>query len=750
MTIGEIKELFSNFNLKLKKEASDDYILSKDDVINGTFFQRFVDTPYNVINGLHIHNNDICYVYKKIKGIEIECNDILSACVNDEIEVKTYLIFRLYRRDKYGNDEPITEDTKKVISVIYSIDNSEYFTLNKNKLSSKKGNNTNESVKTTLTACYYESGVRYTDTKVITLPPKKTAEWQIENESTSYITIDLPSHSISKDGGTIKCTVLRHYSKLYVLRNSCGEIIDSKIENDFIDDVTAESSISVTNKKGFSVYGNTINVEKQVINAKARETNVIAEYDNFTSYASLSQAKGAIPTHKYKLCFENNATTILCNLVLGSKDIEHNVPFISTVTTVVDGEDVKQQDNNNLKVINDSSWLDVTIDSSMTINIKATETNPSRDKSRTTNVIIKDRDDDNRQLKLVITQPPLQIEKTVYKTVISNNVHTYTSETIEYNNISVKILKTDIYEKGIFVETNPINEFAKYTYSTVSTNPDLFKIIGINRRGDDFVLSFKNESLKSYNDIITKTNIILLNDDGITTLYLSDPINVTILGNDITKVNYAFSFDDGQYIHDEKWDDEECDIRTIHIISKKLIQKGNSSDCVTENTPFRMYSENNDDSENMFIINKAINDITIKPLNINSSCTYIIEQLESGEKIRLNLTNKVIEKKIAMPLKVIVYTENNFDIYTDATAFIVVDDIELIHLSPCWISPNMETKYDVAYNGMINLSYGKHKIGIYNIITHNGSTLEVEKHTTTFKEIEINEGNKTIYLKIKI
>ena len=64
-----------------------------------------------------------------------------------------------------------------------------------------------------------------------------------------------------------------------------------------------------------------------------------------------------------------------------------------------------------------------------------------------------------------------------------------------------------------------------------------------------------------------------------------------------------------------------------------------------------MYLENNDDSENMFIINTAINDITIKPLNINSSCTYIIEQLESGEKIRLNLANKVTEKKNSYTIK---------------------------------------------------------------------------------------------------
>jgi hypothetical protein len=77
----------------------------------------------------------------------------------------------------------------------------------------------------------------------------------------------------------------------------------------------------------------------------------------------------------------------------------------------------------------------------------------------------------------------------------------------------------------------------------------------------------------------------------------------------------------------------------------------------------------------------------------------------------------------------------------------VADDDLKVSLAPCWLSPSMAEKSDVAYRGSITLANGKHQFKTSGLMLSSSSST---KNVLFKKDIEVNDKTKELTIEIVI
>jgi hypothetical protein len=279
MTVRELKECFSEFNLKTKITVPDDKEITNQDIQEGKIFQKFVinENIQRIVDGLEIFDNKIYYSYVAIDSIEIETDEQFPPCGGEQ-EIAVYAYYSIRMRDTNGEDSEMVVGRSKVNAII-KLDN-DLFTYEKPNLINKQANNTDVSYYVNAYASYYYKGVKYEDAKQVEQKVNIISSWMVESEPTQYIILSFSENNISNNGGTVFIKVERKFSRIYCLKDSCGNKVGGKSEPNLIEDITNKAFISSSNKKAFSINKNVITVSKQEIGSPKRCAAITARYLN--------------------------------------------------------------------------------------------------------------------------------------------------------------------------------------------------------------------------------------------------------------------------------------------------------------------------------------------------------------------------------------------------------------------------------------------------------------------------------------
>ena len=181
LTVHEYKEIFG---IKPKRNIQDDYLVTKNDINNGTIFQSFRDDDSltNIIKGLSYVNNEVCLIYPKISRIEIDTDDKFPPCGGKQ-EVAVYAFYSLYCVKTDGTEQVYSDERKDAVNAIIRFDN-DLFSYDRPYVVKDSQNDTEDDIECTINATYYSNGNRYTASKQIVQNINKLTSWILIDEPT--------------------------------------------------------------------------------------------------------------------------------------------------------------------------------------------------------------------------------------------------------------------------------------------------------------------------------------------------------------------------------------------------------------------------------------------------------------------------------------------------------------------------------------------------------------------------------------
>lgn len=751
MTVRELKECFSEFNLSTKLPYSDDYVVSDIDIRNGSVFQRFIsgDSIIKIVSGLDIINDEIYYVYPVLNSIYIDTNDEFPPCGGEQ-ELIVYAKYIIRKRDTKGADSEYAAEDICVINALITLDN-DLFTYDGNKLINSLTNNTGENIYVTISATYFFNTIKYNTEKKVVQHLNFNSPWLVESEPTNFITVSFSDNNLSNKGGFATVKVERSFTRIYQMIDSCGHKIAEKTETDLVEDITNKSFLTNSNKKAFTLTSTIVSVSAQLVGAPSRETTITARYLDKEASSVLRQNEGPKLTHTYVLLFDGGTKTKFLDLET-SIPTTSLVPLISRESDYLDGQFIDGHTTSKLKAESDSEWVNASfVDTMDGVNliVKATEANTDKDNDREAVITITNTEDTSLFIKLIVSQPALDVVDENYVCTFHTDGE-YTTSEINDNEFYFEPHKYLIYEDGSSEETE-MDEGLTTKYDYVSENNSMFNVRSIDKVGSKYVVRFNNFSKNSMKDI--SFNMVLsFYKDG-KKLFDSDKAGIIVKGNVIIDYNYELCFEDHNKFTEELWDNvNEPRLIKINSLKHKLV---NGIYAGAENTPYRIGIYNDKGEEyfdDTFSVRGMSDEILVFPVKTDKDVkkTYTVTQLGTKDKIQFSLTYKKKKKQLTVPLKVVVYSNNvGCDIWTGENGYLLIDGKNKIRLNPCWLSPTMKDKVDIAYNGKLTIPEGEHIFETFNVVSMNYKD-KTHKPCNIKDKIIIDENTKNVILSIKI
>lgn len=751
MTIRELKECFSEFNLKTKITVPDDKVITNQDIEEGKIFQKFVlnENVQRIVDGLEIFDNKIYYSYAAIDSIEIETDEQFPPCGGEqEIAVYAYYSIRMHSTD--GEDKEMTAGRSRINALI-KLDN-DLFTYEKPNLVNKQANNTDVINYVNVNASYYYKGKKYEDTKQVEQTINAVSSWLIESEPTQSIRLSFSENNVSNKGGIVFAKVERTFSRIYYMKDSCGNKVGGKCEPNLTEDITKKAFISSSNKKSFSTNKNVITVSKQEIGAPKRCATITARYLDKSISEELCQNEGGNVNYKRELTFLDGNKISFFDLETSLKT-EKKLYIISKKYKYIDEELVNTSNTTNIKIESDESWVNGIKgedEKGVFISIISTEDNLDKENDREATLVITNIEEPELSIKLIVSQPSLEIVNEEYNCKFFNNGE-YTSEEFDKEDFYFIVYKSLIFENGEKY-TYKFNESLNVKYNLKTNDKEYLDVTGVVNDDGNYYLKFKDLTSYSLKNIYLTGKSSFYNDNG-EKITDSEEVNVTVKANKFVTYSYDFSFEDGSKHKELVWDNStEPKFLKVDSFKYKMINNKVSD---KELSPFKIINLDSNGKEyfnNDFSIKIIDNEIVIFPVKTKTNFNekYIIVQRETGKKIEFTVEYRTKATLYKMPLNVIVYSNNvKYDIWTGENGKLLIDNNVEIKLKPCWLSPSMKEKTDTAYKGTIELVEGKHRFETFNVGATYSNTKET-KCCDIYKEINVDKSTKTITLHINV
>ena len=747
MTIREFKNVFGNLNIKFKKIVPDDYVITNDDVIKGSLFQKFVycNGITSIIDGFTILNDEICYNYAKLERIEIECDDIFPPC-GGEIELIVNAIYSIHSINTSGEDTILEDNKKSKISTLINLDN-DAFEYIKPNIVKDTPNYSDENVELNILATYYYKGVKYTCSKHVIQTINTVSSWLLESETTTSINLNLSKNVVDKTGGNVIANVERVFSRTYYKIDSCGNKVGGKNEPGHIEDITNKCMFTSSDKVNFPIRKNIISVKEQSIDAPQRSAVITANFFGFESTATLTQKQGGKIYYKYDLSFDDGKFNKFIDLET-SLTTEINVPLISKKHKYIDDKYVSTYNTTNLSVECDSEWASASIleaADSILLVVKATEPNRDKDNDREALFTIRNKDDESLVIKLVISQSSLNVVDESFECNFYGN-GVYSSDELDKANLFYKVFKVLKYENGDLEHNHYDKPLGDFKIESTSTDDRYLNVDSIKYNYDKnvYVVKLNNKTKQSIKDVDIRFKMKF-------DVCTSSVGHVTTKGNTIIDYDYELCFDKHNKFENLIWNKVKGE-KTIKLHSLKHVLV-NGIEKEIENLPFKIgaYDENGKEFfDECFSVKINGDELAIFPYKVNKSVsrTYIIKQLESGLEIKLKLDYTSNDTKFKVPLKVVLYSKSlDKDLYTGDGGYLLIDDKDKIGLNPCWLSPTMMDNYDIAFDGIIELTEGEHKFETFKVICIEG-VKKTHKEIKLKEFIKVDKATKSIILKM--
>lgn len=748
MTIKEIKDIFK---LKPKVELPDDYIVTENDIEKGNIFQKFIfnDSVTKIVSGLKVVEGEICYLYPDVERIEIETDDSFPACGGEQ-EIIVYAYYVVMSKTQNKQNYIFIPEDKCQINALISLDNN-LFSYKKPNIVNNTPNYSNENREVNIKATYYFNGDKFESYYHVIQHINSNSSWLIEKEPTDFISLSFSENNIPSNGGIVTAKVERMFSRIYCKKDSCGNIVEEKQESNLIEDITDKCLLTSSNKKSFSVNKNIITIAKQLPDAEKREAIITARYIDKTDSKALYQEEGGKTTYTYELSFENGNKSEFFDLQT-SIPVEKEIPIISKQYKYVDDKYINVSNTDKLKIESDSEWVKGFVtknNDDIFVSVKTLSTNIDKENDREAIIRITNIDDADLSITLIVSQPALIIYNEEYHCSFHANGE-YTSKDIDSKDFYFESYKLLIYENGDKERVN-IEEPLQTKYQYYSTDDNLLNIRTIDFINGKYYVRFNNSSSFSAKDLQIAIKLLFYLNDKL--LFESDKANIIVKGTDIIDYDYELCFEGHNKYKTITWnnDNEEPELVNVNSLKHKLINGKYSG---SEEIPYTIgiYDENGkeyfDDSFSIKIIQNKIFVFPAKK-DKNITNTYTITQKETGFKINLTLSYQTNIKQYSLPLKVLVYNNNNgIDVWTGENGYLLIDGKQKIKLNPCWLSPTMKDNVDTAFNGIIELPEGTHTFETFNVISF-GYEDKTHKECNIKEEIIVDDSTEEITLNIK-
>lgn len=751
MTVRDLKESFSDFNLKTKVTVSDDKEITNNDIEEGKIFQKFIvnENLQRIVDGLGIYNDEIYYFFTTIDRIEIEADDFFPACGGEQ-EVVTYAYYTIRRRSINGSDESVTTD-RSVISAIIKVDNP-LFSYEKPYLINREANNGDINNEVNVTATYYYASRKYNVVKHVIQHINTYSSWLVEEEPTDSITINFSENNVSNKGGIVIANVERTFTRIYYKKDSCGNKVAGKSEPGLVENITNKCLITSSNRKVFNVSKNIITVPKQDVGAPERETTITARFLDKVATATLVQAEGGKITYVHELSFENGSKVKFFDLET-SIPVEKSIDVFSKEYKYIDGEYDSSDLTDNFVIKSDSEWVyGVPYKDNHGVHVKVivTDTNTDRENDREASLTFTSLINPNTSIQLIVSQQALSVAREEYHCTFHDDGE-YTSDEIDNRDFYFNPYKVYVYENGD-TESGPIEEYITYKYVYKSGNEKLLGVNSISRKYGDYFVNFKNYTNTSMKDVPIEVKLVFYDaEDG--KLFESDTAKLLVKGNEIVDYNYELCFEGHNKFKTLSWENSnEPKFIKVNSLKHKLVNGKYSGN---EQIPYTIGVFNKEGREvfdDSFSVKINGDEVLVFPYKVkaNTANTYTITQTETGDKIMFSLTYKVKRTMYKVPLKVIVYSNNiGTDVWTGENGYLLIDGNTQVRLNPCWLSPNMKENVDTAFNGVVELEEGNHVFETFNVIRLDYPS-KTHKDCNIKKEVIVDKATKNIILQIKI
>ena len=709
-----VNDIIEAFNIKTKTNVSNDTVINYNDIETGKYFPKFKDNENLglILTGLTIINNEIACVKVLIEGIEFSNSEEFPPC-GGKLKLPIIATFSLCATFIDGHEEIIANNRKSSVVAIIRVQNSSEFRIENGELINETPNSTSESKYANVTASYYYQGVKYDAAITICQHPNVLSSWLVIEEPTSSIKIVPEKTTISRNGDRIRIAVNRTFTRVYGKKNSCGDIAEIREEHGLVEDISEKCLITSTNNKYFLVNGVYLTISKQDVGAFQRRTNLNVNYLGFTDTCAVIQEEGGRLSYKQELSFTDGKKDKIEELTT-SIPTTVKVPIISNEYKYSDDVLIAKYATNSISIISNCDWIYGVVsedDEGMGILLNVTEKNPDKFNGREAIITITNTEDSSLSITLVVIQPPLKVIKDTFSFDLSKEGK-MTSEEVNKCDFIMSPRKFILYEDGTYDKTILTDEYYP-SYEYVSTNDAALRVNGWRRDGNDFFLNIVNGTKYSITDTELSIKGVIKNSDG-KKIYESDYFLIYVPGTYNIDYKYELCFDEHVKVKDLIFDDDIEQDFNVKSVRHKLV---NGKEVAIEAVPYVIIPESAEDSKQFSFATVDKVNIKIKPYLISepNKITYYIIQNGTRKRIALNVTYK-LKNEVNMLLSVILHSNNiGKNIFTDNTAYMLIDGEKRINLNPCWLYPTIKGGYDTAYNGAITLSEGEHEVEVFNL-----------------------------------
>jgi len=752
MTINDIKRAFSKYGVKLKKNVPFDTEITIDDIARGTYFTSFKDSHSLglIISGLFLVNGEVAYVCPLVKEIDIDCDKNFPPCGGEE-EVIVNAIFDLQCVFLDGTTSILSENRISRVVALISVSGDESFVYEKPFLKNYEPNNTDSEKKATITAKYYHNGKQFVAYREITQTLNSYSSWLTTAETTTAINVICEGNTIPNNGGRSKISVERVFSRIEVKRDSCGNISGEKNTPNLTEDITSKALITISNKRDFRLVDGYVIAEAQKAEAPEREVTVTARYGDSVGKATIVQSKGGDVTYLYDLSFADGSKIMYHDLDT-SLETKQTLPIVCEKHKYVGDKFIEKRPSAYLNVMSDSSWISgvpYMNGDSVELRLTVSEPNQNKEGGREAEITISCINDPTTSIRLIVYQDALSIVEQKYN-IFANGGGTYTTEELNSADIYFQPVFQDVYENG-FIENNPISSDLKMDIKYKCSDSSRLYPSSLTEVNGKWYVNFINNTKSSMKDIAL---IIIgaIKDSNNKVICESDPIPITVKGNDIIDYNYELCFDGHNKYIKKSWSNntDSVDIN-ITSVRHKLV---NGKEVSVEPVKFKVthVKDNSEQFDNVF--SKKVNEssITVFPYKVNENVSfdYIITQDGSDLSLKMTLEYSKEEYKKLVRVTVDAVSENiTNDVWTGDGGYLSIDNNINIPLNPCWLFPNMKDKRDTAFSGMVELTNGEHLFETHNVISLDAVT-KTHKPCNVSKVVDIKETTQEVILELKL
>lgn len=657
VTLDYLKKLTYGI-LSIKKEFADvngDYKPTYAEIIGGKYFSLFKDniSANRIVVGLHllaeyadkssyVDRKDVVVIYPKLVSVLID-NDILSLCpCGDEETINTYGIFKILQR---GEDvETCIEERKCKVNSILTCNN-DYFNVNGNTISVKK-NDSDLREEGIVTTTYIYSGSTHTNSIIVKQEPNTISDWIYENETVDGIEISVSKPLLSNGGDTTTFTVKKLFTKHYIKRDGCGNVLMNSIKDGFVEDITSLCSVELTNNAAFKRKGNVISVESQEVGNSERNCIVTAKYLNFVSSVKIIQEKGGEISYGYSLRFDDEHEDELDYVIDSFKSCDILIPIISTKDMYIDGKYHSSIPFNGLRLINDSTnnsdWVSYSLtedrNGKMNILVRVKTSNLDRENIRTSRVSYQNIEEPNKVITLNLKQPYCQKVRTDYS-IILDGFGEYDNTNIDTCRLTAYPLVQDIFEDGRCVKHEISDPKMYFTFESNSSDSQILDCGVLKKVSFDGLheLTLSHYVNDTINDVVLCCNFYLHGENG---EILSKRENAKVIYKHSDIETYTYSF---EYVGDGDlyWDYNDISKKMLKVKSCKNI----FVDGYLKGEEPIGFSIRKTKGEPHFSLRK-IDDSTLeaRPLKVNEEnklieCSYQLTQDDTNKLLNASLTH---------------------------------------------------------------------------------------------------------------